>query len=140
MKKILFVLLLATVSTFGQYDINWYGSEKPEGVNLAIPVGDSTTSEYWTTGDIMILQVDSNWTSSNIGFEIYNPKEETWELLQYYDGETVEYNITVGKGTLCIPKDIVGFRNFRFAKISSGSYVTQTTNPSSVVVHSTKIK
>jgi len=137
MKKLMFILILFLGSlVYAQnYQVDYYGSNYAGNSNLAILAGDNVSGAYYPRGQIIYLQVDSNWTASNIGFMVYNPKENTWGLLEE-DGVPVEYIIEVNKTTAIVPKHMAGLQHrIKFVKITNGSYITQLTNTTSIIVH-----
>ena len=138
MKKILFVLcLILASSVYGQRYEDYYGSGLGRhSDSLQIAVNDSLTGEYIIYEQAILIQVDSNWTASNIGVMVYNPYEEVYELLQDEDGTLLEYTITQGRTTTLVPVDLAGAKKVKFKKMTSGSGVAQSGSASTLIVHS----
>lgn len=136
MKKLIFILLFICTGLIAQnYQVDYYNAGKPGSKNLLIADSDSVTSEYWLMGQISMLQVDSNWTASNIAFEIWNPYTNDWELLYYKDGTLVEYIIIKGTTLGTVPAEVAGIQRVRFKKVNNGATVTQSGAASSIIVH-----
>lgn len=133
MKKILAILFLIAGVSFAQ-NVDYYGAGNRYSDSLQIAVNDSLTGEYIIQDKLMLIQVDSNWTASNIGILIYNPYEETWELLQN-DSGLIEYTITQGRTTTVVPIEVAGAKKVKFKKMTSGSGVTQSGSASTVIIH-----
>lgn len=141
MKKILLILGLVTLFAFPlqAQDTDYYGSGRSNySNNLQIAVGDSMTGEYYIFDQLIYLQVDSNWTASNIAVAVYNPYEETYELLYDEEGTLVEYTVVQGKTTGAIPVDMAGAKRVKFVKMTSGAYVLQATTASTIIVHTVR--
>lgn len=137
MKKILFILfLLLGFGVVNAQEMDYYGAGNAWSNNLRIADGDSVTGEYFVTDKLIYLQVDSNWTASNIAILVYNPVEETYEILTDEDGATIEYVIVQGKTTNVLPIQMAGAKHIKFAKMTSGSYVPQSGAASTVIPHS----
>lgn len=140
MKQILFIILLFAGVSFAQdYRVDYYGAGNPLSDQLIIADGDSLSGEYWATNTPIIIQVDANWTASNIGFMVYNPLTAGWELLQDKDDALLEYDIDEGSATAIIPNEGAALVRFKIAKITSGSYVAQSGAASRIAVHTVNV-
>ncbi len=139
MKKLILGLILM-LSTFvlaqnkSAWEQDYYGAGKQYSNNLRIAVGDTTTGEYYSSEQLIMVQVDSNWTASNLGVWVYNPYESAFEPLQDETGALIEITITQGKASVLPPTWFAGVKRIKFSKITSGAYVAQATNPSSIIV------
>ena len=137
MKKLIFIALMFVCSGLlaQSYQVDYYGAGRGGSNNLLIADADSNTAEYWVMGQIILLQVADDWTASNIGFEIWNPKTSAWEMLYDEEGTLVEYTIVEGTTTTIKPIQMAGVQRVRFKKITSGVTVPQSGAASSVIVH-----
>lgn len=142
MKKILLTLfglfMLSTIAYSQNYQ-DYYGSGLGlYSDSLLIADADSITGEYYIFEHAIYVQVDSNWTASNLCVLVYNPYEETYEALQDTDGTLIEYTITQGRTTTLIPADLVGAKRVKFKKVTSGSTVAQSGSASTLIIHSVR--
>lgn len=137
MKKIIIVLFLLVGFVQAQNEVDYYGANKSTySDSLLIADADSVTGEYRIWDKIFYIQVDSNWTASNLAIEIYNEYEDAWELIQDEDGTLLEVTITQGKSTRMKQVDFAGAKKVRFKKITSGSTVAQSGAASTLIIHS----
>lgn len=104
-------------------------------LSLVIAKGDSISGAYEINDQLIYIQVDSNWTASNIAFMIYNPAEDAYQLLTDPLGALVEYVMVVGTTLVIDPHELMGAKKVKFAKITSGSYVTQLSAATRLVIH-----
>lgn len=138
MKKILILLLLFVGLSYGQkVTQDFYGANNGTySDSLQIAVGDSATGEYYIFDHAFYIQVDTNWTTSNIAIAIYNPVTQAYELLQDEDKTLIEIGITEGKTTRLKQSDFGGADRVKFIKMTSGSDVDQATHASTLIIHS----
>ena len=138
---VLCIFLFAGLSVFAQDFSEWhtdyYGSNKTWYSNrLIIDVDDSTTGVYYLRNNLISVMVDSNWTSSGMGFQVYNPLEDSWELLCNSSDSIIVVPVTVGRPININPLDFAGVKEVKFAKIntSTGAYVKEATTAGKIVV------
>lgn len=141
-KLILTLVLLVSGLTLAQNASRWeqdyYGAGGRYSNNLQIAVSDTTTGEYYINDQPITIAVDSNWTASNLGVWVYNDYEDAYEPLQDDGGTLIEITITQGKTTALNPAIWAGVKRCKFTKITSGSYVAQATNATSIIITTIK--
>lgn len=138
MKKI--ILFLLFIGSFYAQSLNnrssdYYGNGKKYSDSLQVTVGDSISGEYYIQDVLVMLAVDSNWTASGVVPLVYNDLEGTYEPLYKSDGSTlVEWSVAVGKPVRLDPMETRGLKRVKFAKMTSGSYVTEATAAGNIIV------
>ena len=138
MKKFLMIFLLSASAILAQnsseYKVFYYGDgENKYSDSLQFAVGNSATGEYYVNNSMVMIFVDSNWTASNLSFMIYNELEGQWEPL-FKDGSILEYSVAPNEPVILTPAETAGIKRLKFQKSTSGSAVTQATNPSNLQV------
>jgi len=146
MKKLfLLIFLFAGISVYAQDESGWFtdyhGSKKTFYSNrLTIAVNDSTTGVYYIVNNLIAIQVDSNWTASGVGFEVWNALESRWDLVTKDDGTTYILPVAIGKAVPVDPTIGAAIKEVRFAKLdtSTGAYVKEATAAGKLIVTSRK--
>ena len=134
---LLFIVSIGYAQSSSRYTVAYGDTLLPGNAKdaLVIAKGDSVGAEYYINEQLIYLQVDSNWTASNIALMIYNPAELTWELLYDEAGNLIEYTIVQGTTTGVVPIEMAGAKRVKFVKMTAGSYVPQTSAATRIIVH-----
>jgi len=144
MKKLLVVLfMLIGLNVFAQgnpsfWSQDYYGAGKSYSDSLIITEGENLSGEYYIGGQLAIIKVDSNWTASNIGFMVYNPLEEVWEMLTDESGTVIEIVVATGEPATVPPIVSVGLKRIKFVKVSSGVLVDQITEDTKIAIETAR--
>ena len=135
------MLLLSAIGfaqNSSEWDKDYYGSGKYSySNNLTIAVGDSISGAYYVNNTLFAVIVDSNWTTSGLGFMVYNELESEWYPVQNSSG-IVEYAVTIGMPVLINQNDAMALKYIKFYKVTSGTDVEEATTASKIEIFTGK--